>query len=197
MYVLKNFFVALWRAMWVRVVCIVLIIFGILVAVIYATGWYPIVSVEGSPIFAYQYRMSLRLAHNFYNSLEQSAHVTAPKDEELEKVVFDGLIDDVLITRQLLTSFSQDELQQKINTRIDAMINTSDSKQQALSLSQLSETDTRIYFLDPLARQQILSELFSLQKEDIGSWLLYTRSNAHISMWIMGGEWLGEKGYQK
>lgn len=190
-------FIYLWRTRWTR--RIILGVVGVVVigGVCYWGGWYPLLYVDGTPIWAYQYRTSVKLTHNFYSTMAQKMNVESIQDAELEKVVLDGLVDDVLITHELRTQMSSDEISQKTNAQVNSMISSGDGRTQMLSLTQVSESDSRTYLLNYIARGQVLSDLFTLQQKEIIPWLMEQRNQAHISFVGMSGTWSGEKGYEK
>ncbi len=191
-----NFFVRMWRMQWIRWGIYSILLLIVMGGIIYAKGWYPLARVNGSYIWAYDYRISLQITNNFYNSMEAETHALLPQEDELKKVVFDGLVDDVVISQELRSQMSDEELTQKIKLQTDAMIATPESKDKMLALTKMSESDARRYFLDRIAREQILANLFTLQQKEIFSWFMQQRKNARVALWCMSGIWDGEKGYR-
>ncbi|MFA7201569.1 MAG: hypothetical protein WC099_01040 [Candidatus Paceibacterota bacterium] len=186
-----------WRSWGVRVgvFCALILIVGGYVC--YRMGWYPLVYVNGTAVWASEYRMSLRLTHNFYSSIAKQTKMRVPQNTELEKIVFDGLVDDILMTDELHTQMTPRELDQKTEEQVDAMISSGDGRIQMLALTQESESDSRIYLLNHIARGQLLTDLFTLQQKEILPWLMEQRNNTHIIFVGASGVWNGEKGYEK
>ena len=190
-----DFFVHTWRIRWVRRGVYSVLLLMAIGGIIYAKGWYPLARVNGSYIWAYDYRASLQITNNFYEKMEQETHALLPQEDELKKVVFDGLVDDIIISQELHTQMSDEELAQKIKLQTDDMIGTPESKNRMLALTKMSELDAREYFLNRVARGQILANLFTLQQKEILPWFMQQRANARVSLWGISGVWNGEKGY--
>ncbi len=194
---MSHIFTSIWHSRWVRVS---LVVVGVLVLAgytCYRGGWYPLVSVNGTMVWAYEYRTSVQLTNNFYANVQKQSKMRVPQSDEIEKIVFDGLVDDIFITQELRTQMSTDEINQKIKTQVDAMIASGDGRTQMLALTQMSEKDSRTYLLNQIARSQMLADLFILQQKEILPWLMEQRNRAQVSFLGMRGIWNGEKGYEK
>lgn len=188
-----------WHMPWVRWVLLSILALVIVGGVIYGTGWYPIITVNGSVVWARSERISFRLAWNFYHNMENQTNkqFRAPQNSDLKKAVYDGLVDDILIYNELRTILSPSELEEKTVLRVREMISTPQALEQVLSFTKMSQKDTETYFLNPFARQQILAELLTVKRnQDFRTWLLSARTNARIVFWFMRGKWNKEKGYE-
>jgi len=193
---MKHFFIRLWSHTSVRVALIGVCIVCVGGSIIYAGGWYPIAQVDGTFISARAWRLSYTLAYNYYTNLGNQANVRMMSDAEMRKATYDGLIDDVCITHELRARLSKDELSEKIQMRIQDMVGSTDALRQALELTRMSEKNTRTYFLEPMARQQILVSVLSMENQDVMQWLLKARASARVSVWFEKGTWEGERGYK-
>jgi hypothetical protein len=152
--------------------------------------------VNGTIVWARDERISYQLTYNFYHALEEQTSRSSPQNSVLLKVVDDGLVDYVLVRDKLRSLLSDDEIQEKTNTRMLEILGGSQGLTQVMEFTKVSQKNTQKYFLEPMARRELLEELLVIkQEEDFMEWLSTARDTARVWVWWGRGAWNKSEGY--
>lgn len=171
---------------------VILIIFFL---VIIFLGLYPIAIVNGSWIMAYRYHNSYQLAYNYYsfynyNNPDLTQADKNDFDKELKKAAIENSIDSVFINSRLSQELGATDLNQKINNEVDKLLSDGKVKSDLLDkVLKTSEKNAREYFLNDLAKSQILSGRLALESKNILEWISEQRKVSKVSILIPGVIW--------
>jgi len=158
-------------------------------------GLYPVVIVNGSWVMAYRYHTSYQLAYNYYSFYNNPNLTQTEKDDfekALKKAAIENSIDSVFVNDRLNQELGATDLNQKINNEVNKLINDEKVKNDLLNkILKTSEKNAREYFLNDLAKMQILSGRLALESKNILEWVPEQRKTAKVSVLIPGVVWNG------
>lgn len=167
---------------WALGVCVA-VLFGVAG---YVYGWYPVAVVNGSPILYKSYQRSFSLTQQYYSFFNRDPAASMSGDELvylIERAVWQGLIDDVLIKARLGEEMKSAEVSQKVFEKIIAAENDSEFRELfSRIVVSVSKEDMARYFFAPQARFQLLQARLQLEGKDIFSWLKVERKNARVKL---------------
>lgn len=167
--------------------------------VIGATGLWPVARVDSSPITYMTFRDNFTMTDHFYRSnikiVGESDRSVDAKDaqRDLQRVTMEGLIEQILIDRELATRYDSADLEQLIANKIDGIDLTSEVMREAMKLMYgLNAEDFKELVLIPKAKQEILAGNLSLQNGTFADWLTAQKKQARVVMFVPSLQWDGE-----
>jgi hypothetical protein len=158
---------------------------AIIILVVWTFDFYPVAIVDNQPIMAYFFNKSLDVAYRYFGASDLKSQ------SEIKKAVFEGLIDEVSINTQLLKSMSPQEMEQKINSQMDEILNDTKVQNSLASLS-ITQQEARNYFLKPAIESQLLNAQLVLEGKNLLSWLLEQRKNLKVLILMPHAHWTGQ-----
>ncbi|KKS81282.1 MAG: hypothetical protein UV58_C0024G0006 [Candidatus Wolfebacteria bacterium GW2011_GWC1_43_10] len=164
----------------------------ILILIVFTFGWWPVAFVNGSPVFAFEYRKATDLAYNYFVNYSKSDSDKEDLKEDSKKISLEGLIDEVFIDRKLQSEMKSSELKNKINQQVSQMLSEEETRQLLLDLIRLPEKEVRHYFLEVQAKNQILDGRLRLEGKNLINWLIEQRKKAEVIILLSDIEWTGE-----
>ena len=172
---------------------------GIVVGV---TGLWPVARVGAAPITYAAFRDNFMMADHFYRSNVKiggkgdQAMSTKEVQRDLQRVTMEGLIDRILIDRELASRYSAGDLNRLIANKVEGIDLTSEMMVKAMRLMYgLTPEEFKELVLIPKAKQEILEGNLSLRNENFNDWLTAQKAAAHVSIFVPALQWNG-KGVQ-
>jgi hypothetical protein len=159
----------------------------------FSFGYYPIAFVNLSPIFKFQYDKNYEFAYKYYSDLKiynsNSSNIDINEFKNtLKKVVFDGLIDKILVYKKLNSEFKNLDLQKQIKDKILSM-KEGQFQDILIKLTQFSSEELGKYFFEEQAKFQILEDVLKKENVNMADWLLLERKNAKVIILTKGFSW--------
>lgn len=177
----------------------VILIGGIIIG---TTGLWPVARVGSSPITYMTFRDNFAMTDHFYRSnikiAGESDRLVGAKDiqRDLQRVTMEGLIEQVLVDRELSMRYGDADLERLIANKIDGIDLTSEEMREAMKLMYgLTAEDFKELVLIPKAKQEILAGNLSLQSGTFADWLTAQKKDARVVMFVPSLQW-GEGGVQ-
>jgi len=154
------------------------------VLIVWTFDLYPIAIVNYHPIMAYKFNHSLDITLKYFNVTDSKSVII------FKKAVFDGLIDEVAMDTELRKSMTQSEINQKIESQVDSILNDSKT-QKSLEARSISLDDAKKYFLGVDVKNQLLNSQLSLEGTNLSTWLLEQRKNLKVIILMPHAHWNG------
>ncbi len=159
-------------------------------------GYWPVATVNGKPIFFYQFSRNYDIARHFYqNDLkienkDLKILDSSGSQNEIKRATLDSMVDDSLIDQELAKRISSNDLNQILDNKL-SNINLDDQslKQGTEILYGLSNYEFKDYVLIPQAKEEILDGRLAMGGSNINDWLNNARKNAQVSIFIPGFYW--------
>ncbi len=168
---------------------------ALLAVLIASLGWYPILFVSRTPVYAFEYKRAYDLSYAYYSYMLQNNQTSGGEQElrtELGQAVLDGLIDSILVDKRLEGEMRGSELSAKIAERVNLVWSDPGTKKTLLDMTGSSEHDVRTYFLETEAKNEILDGVLRLEGSNLQSWLQDQHKAAHITILSPGLHWTEE-----
>lgn len=166
--------------------------------VIGVTGLWPVARVGVSPITYAAFRDNFMMADHFYRSNikigGKSDQVVNTKEvqHDLQRVTMEGLINRILIDRELARRYNAGDLERLIANKVAGVDLTSEGMVKAMDLMYgLTPGEFRELVLIPKAKQEILEGNLSLRNGSFDEWLTAQKTAAHVSIFVPGLWWNG------
>ena len=171
----------------------IILIGGIVIGV---TGLWPVARVGASPITYAAFRDNFMMVDYFYRS---NVRITGGSDQavntnevqrDLQRVTMEGLIDRILIDRELKKRYTDDDLERLIANKIEGVDLTSETMVEAMRLMYGLEAEGfKELVLIPKAKQEILEGNLSLQNGTFSDWLAAQKTEASILVFVPSLQW--------
>ncbi|OGM93773.1 hypothetical protein A2524_02525 [Candidatus Wolfebacteria bacterium RIFOXYD12_FULL_48_21] len=175
----------------------IILIGGIVIGV---TGLWPVARVGASPITYAAFRDNFMMVDYFYRS---NVRITGGSDQavntnevqrDLQRVTMEGLIDRILIDRELKKRYTDDDLERLIANKIEGVDLTSETMVEAMRLMYGLEAEGfKELVLIPKAKQEILEGNLSLQNGTFSDWLAAQKTEASILVFVPSLQWSGDE----
>lgn len=164
------------------------------------TGLWPVARVGASPITYAAFRDNFMMVDYFYRS---NVRITGGSDQavntnevqrDLQRVTMEGLIDRILIDRELKKRYTDDDLERLIANKIEGVDLTSETMVEAMRLMYGLEAEGfKELVLIPKAKQEILEGNLSLQNGTFSDWLAAQKTEASILVFVPSLQWSGDE----
>jgi hypothetical protein len=168
-------------------------IIAVLVAGVLVFGYYPVLIVNGAPIFARQVWTDRAAALSSYQKVVDTyasgTAVAAPSAASIDSAILSTLVDRMLIGAGLRQYFDARTLEELIAQKIAPF----DSAAQAgKAIYGLDEPAFRNEVLIPQAERDILSSKLFLEGIQFNSWFSEAEASAKVSVFYPGLHWDGK-----
>lgn len=148
-------------------------------------GYYPVAVVDRSLVTANRFETEYAVAYHYYLRALANSEDTDPRGRdfkiELRRAVLEDLIDQVLISRDLIVRVGK-ELPEIVENKIVAAqkADLKTIEETAKLLYGLSLADFKALVLEPQAKKEILQGRLFLEKKEYDSWLREAKKNAKV-----------------
>lgn len=160
------------------------------------TGRWPVGMVDGTPVTYLAFKDNFLTAERFYRSslkmAGQDERVMMAKEvqRDLQRATMEGLVEGILIDRELEKKYAADDLQRLIDNKVNGVDVSSEEMKKATELLYGLTTDRfRELVLVPKAKQEILEGNLILQDGTFNDWLTDRKKEASISIFIPALYW--------
>lgn len=157
---------------------------------------YPIATVNGKIVWGYNYYKTYEFAYKYYDYLNKNDLKPINQDilvEKLKRATFESMVDNVLVKEKLASEMNQNELEDKINMKIEEMTKDKELEKIVKESIGVSPSDFRKYFLENQAKYQILDGRLQLENKNLVSWLLEERKVASVRSLLPSIKWIDNK----
>ena len=165
-----------------------------------ASGLYPLVFIDYSPITNNEIERNLSLAYGYYhNALLYSGGDPGKLDvpesySELKRAVIDEAISRKIILRELKSRVSSEEINEISDRNIGKVLTENPEIEKGVEkLYGVSLADFKEQILLPQAHREILEGRMNLDNQDFSAWLKKTRMESSIIILTSSFSWNGEK----
>ncbi len=162
-----------------------------------AFGYYPILIVNGSPVFAAKFFQHVRAMSLFQERVAQAypkaIRGSPPSREELEAGVLDGLVEERLLNQSIRREVGR-EADGLVEEKLQGLIQEEAKFGKATeALYGLSLGEFRQEVLVPQAERDIVKGRLFLRGESIDDWAEANRRAARVTVLSTRFKWDGEK----
>ena len=169
---------------------------GIVVVVVgmWIGGWYPVATVQYTPITAYVYKVNLAMASSYYEGVQGLfGDENIPSDELamiLKQTVMMGLIDEVIVSKYLSNELGKKVYRDRLEKRVAELAADIEFVEQLGTIMDASDEEVRTYFLRTKVRYEMLDEVI---EEDVLTWLSEQHPRARIQVYAPELMWDGRE----
>jgi hypothetical protein len=171
---------------------IVLLGVAVVSVLVISSGWYPLVLVNETPVFASEYDAAYELSYNYYAYLTQQDR-TAAQDRELRAIlkpaVLQGLADEILVKKELVQRLGKSELKKKVDEKVRIVWDDEAARAALLDITKAPADDVKKYLLEPEALNQVLDELLRSEGSSVQEWNRQAREQARVRVFARHVEW--------
>lgn len=163
------------------------------------TGYWPIAMVGYAPITYEEFRENFMMADHFYRSnikiAGEDERMAEARDiqRDIQRATLEGLIERILIERELRERYSKEDLRQLIENKLSGVdLDSKDMQKGTELLYGLTPQQFKELVLVPKAQQEILEGNLSLRDGSFNGWLAEKKKAARISVFVPSFYWNGE-----
>ena len=109
--------------------------------------------------------------------------------QEIERAVFDKLIENVLIHQELRKRLKNNELERMVENKIEETIKGKNIEKEVKILYDLSLDEFKERLLKPQAEQEILASRLLLENKNFDEWLKEVKSKAKVIILLPNFKW--------
>ncbi|AKM78678.1 TPA: hypothetical protein DDZ49_02450 [Candidatus Wolfebacteria bacterium] len=172
-----------------------LLIVGIIMGI---AGVWPIAAVGYTPITYDVFKKNFLMADHFYRSTvkitgEDDVIVDAKEiQRDLQRATMEGLIEQILIDRELKRKYDNNDLKRLIENKIKGIdLGTEDIAKATNLLYGISPEEFRELVLLPKAKQELLEGNITLQNGTFSDWLMVKKSESNVLVFVPTLYWDG------
>ncbi len=176
--------------------------YGILAVVVFIAvvcgvfGWYPVLIIGRTPIFAGTFRSMERATSASYEKIasfyaSSSSAIAQPAPSDIAVATLTQLVEADLIRKKLEEEYDPETLQNLIQDKLAPYDSEANLAAAAQTIYGWSYAEFKARILAPQAERDILKSKLFLEGTQFSDWLANAKKNASVKIFLPGYSWDG------